>query len=196
MGIKDTTYASLFDKQDLPYVYRLAEEVRATHNQDLVNEFNNNLENKWNDHNPILEVGDKNIEILQVSKADDLVVTDGINWMINQILGTGVERWTFMGVGNSSTAPAIGNTILISELVPRVDMSLSGWREYAGSSLRFAGIFGETRASQTITEAAVFLGASGGFMLNRNMFSNNPITHTINANGYVISCVIEFVPVM
>ncbi len=192
--MKDTTYATLFDKKDLPYVYRLAEEVRATHNQDLVNNFNNNLEKKWNDHNPIIEIGNKDIEIEQISKADDLIVTVGINQCIDQILGASVLRWQIIGSGSGTTAVSAAQTSLVTQLF-LIDMSLLGWREYAGASLRFAGIFGESLATHTVNEAGIFR-SDGAVMLNRNMFSNNPITHTINLNGYVISCVIEFVPVM
>jgi len=195
MGIKDSCYASVFDKKDLPYVYRLAEEVRATHNQDLVTEFNNNLGKKWNDHNPIIEIGNKDIEIQQISKADDLVVTTGINQCIDQILGTSVLRWQFIFSGSGTTAPSIGQTALVTGLFS-VDMSLFGWREFAGTSLRFAAIFGESTTTHTVNEAGVFGPSPGFIMLNRNMFSNNPITHTVNTAGYLISCVIEFVPVM
>ena len=191
MGIKDYSYASLFDKKDLPYLYRLAEKVRATHNQDLVNDFNNNLERKWNDHNPIL--GD-NIEILQTSKADDLVVTTGINQCIDLILGTSIISWEYMYEGSGTTAPAIGQTALITPQF-LVSMILFGWREYAGTSLRFAGIFGESPITHTVNEAGVFI-AGLATMLNRNTYSYNPIIHTINTTAYVISSVVEFVPVV
>ena len=194
MGIKDITYASLFDKKDLPYLYRLVEEVRATHNQDLVNDFNNTLKKKWNDHNAYLQVSNKDIEILQVSKADDLVVTAGINFLIDQILGSTVVRWRYIWVGTGTTAPALAQTALTTPLFI-VDMSLYGWREYAGSTLRFAGLFLETAATHTATEVGVF-DNSGAVMLNRNMFSSNPIAHVVNQTGYVISSVVEFVPVM
>ncbi len=194
MGIKDTTYASLFDKKDLPYLYRLAEEVRATHNQYLVTEFNTTLEKKWNDHNPILEIGNKDIEILQVSKADDLVVTAGINWLIDQILGTTVIRWQYLVSGTGTTAPTISD-IGVTGLTT-VDMSLSGWREYAGSSLRFAAIFGESSAQGIVTECDIAHNGPPVTILNRNVFSNNSITHTVNVTGYVISSIVEFVPIM
>src|SRR6185503_12777217 len=188
--MKDICYASLFDKKDLPYVYRLAEEIRATHNQDLITEFNNTLDNKWNDHNHLLHVGNKDIEIQQVSKADDLVVTAGVNQCIDQILGSSTTRWQFMARGTGTTTPAAGNTTLVTESGSRIDMSSFGWREYASSSLRFAGIHGETIPTITINEFGVFTTSSAGIMLNRNVFSNFPLTHTINIDGIVLSCVV------
>jgi hypothetical protein len=194
--MKDVCYASLFDKKDLPYIYRLAEEIRTTHNQDLVNEFNNKLENKWNDHNHYLQIGNRDIEIQQVAKADDLVVTVGINQCIDQILGASTTRWQYMARGTGTTTPAAANTTLVTEVASRVDMSTSGWREYAGSSLRFAGIHGESIATITVNECGVFTAFTSGTMLNRNVFSNFPLTHTINIDGIVLSAVVEFVPVM
>jgi hypothetical protein len=194
MGIKDTAYASLFDKKDLPYIYRLAEEIRATHNQDLVNDFNNTLDKRWNDHNPILEIGNKNIELLDVSKTDDLVVTLGLQRLCDQILGTSVNRWRFIQCGTGTT-PATVSDVGFAGPIPIIDMTLSGWTEYAGTSLRFAAIGGESLVTATITEAGVFdTGTSQ--ILNRCMFSSFPITHTVNVNGFVISFVIEFVPIM
>jgi len=194
--MKDVCYASLFDKKDMPYIYRLAEEIRTTHNQDLVNEFNNKLEKKWNDHNHFLQIGNKDIEIQQVSKADDLVVTAGINQCIDQILGASTTRWQYMARGTGTTTPVAGNTTLVTESASRIDMSTSGWREYASSSLRFAGIHGESIPTITVNECGVFTTSAAGIMLNRNAFSNFPLTHTINIDGIVLSTVIEFVPVM
>jgi hypothetical protein len=192
---KDAVYASLFDKKDLPSLYKLAEKVRTTHDQSLVDNFNLKCQQKWNDHNPLL--GD-NIEFLQVSKADDLVVNGGIDLCIDQILGTSVVRWRYMARGTGITTPAATDTLLTTEVGNRLDMSLFGWREYASSSLRFAGIYGETFPSGTYTEVGIF--TTSGFntitMLNKVLFSNFPLTHTINITGFVISCIIEFVPVM
>lgn len=192
--IKDTTYAISFDKKDLPYLYQYAKKVRETHNQDLVNQFNLICDKKWNDHNNVRLNG---IEPLQVSKADDLVVSAGTTLLINQILGTSVTRWRHMAMGSGTTAVSAGQTALVTTAWG-VDMSISGWREYAGATLRFAGIFGETISTTVvITEAGVFTGALGtGTMLNRNMFSNAPFTYQVDLTGVVISSIIDFVPIV
>lgn len=192
--VKDYCYAASFDKKDMPSLYELAERVRTTHNQTLVDNFNIKCQRKADDHNPILEIGNKKIEFEQVSKADDLVVTAGVNQCIDLILGSSTSRWLNMTTGSGTTAPAAAQTNLVTPLF-LIDMSLFGWREYASSSLRFAGIFGEKITTHTVNEAGVF-SVSNLIMLNRNMFSNNPIIHTVNTSGYVISNVIEFVPVM
>jgi hypothetical protein len=190
--MKDVCYAALFDKRDLPSLYRYAAKVRTTHNQELVNDFNNKCEKKWNDHNPILD----GIEFLQVSKSEDLVVNVGINLFIDQILGLSVVTWDAIQIGTGVTTPGGNQTALTAVNGNGVLMSAGGWKENAGTSLRFGSIFGESRATVTVNEAGVFTSISGGTMLNRVMFANAPISHTINITGFVVSCIIEFVPVM
>ena len=193
--VKDVCYGSLFDKKDIPLLHKYAQKVRETHDQELVNNFNMMCEAKFNDKHPVLMVGDKEIEPIQVSKADDLVVTAGLDQSINQILGTSVVRWQYMAKGTGTTTPAAGNTALVTEVLPRVDMSLYGWREYAGASLRFAGIFGESVTGIVVRECGIFTTSTVGTMLNRNVFLP-PITHQQLGDGFVISCIIEFVPVV
>lgn len=193
--IKDIFYASLFRKEDVSTLYRLAEKVRSTHNQELVDDFNLKCQKKWDDHNPILEIGNQRVEFLQSSKADDLVVTAGINQSIDQILGTSLIYWQLMTCGTGTNAPAAGNVALQSGIGFTVDCLAFGWRENASSSLRFATIWGETLGTITINEAAVVT-ATGGVILNRDVFSNHPITHTVNDTVFVLSSVVEFVPVM
>jgi hypothetical protein len=194
--IKDTTYAAQFDKNDMATIYKLAEKIKTTHDQTLVDDFNLKCQKKVDDHLSRLEVGNQKIEFLQVSKADDLVVTVGISQCLDQIIGTSVTRWQYMARGTGTTTPAAGNTALAAESGTRVDMSIAGWREYASSSLRFAGIHGELTPTITINEAGVFTALSAGSMLNRNVFSNFPLSHIANFDGYVLSSIVEFVPVM
>lgn len=192
--IKDTAYAALFTKKDLPSLYELAERVRTTHDQTLVDDFNTKCQKKVDDHNPILEIGNQKIEFEQVAKANDLVVTPGLDQCIRQIQGTSTVRWQYMQTGSGTTQPDITQSSLVTPIFS-VDMSVVGWREYAGSTLRFAGIFGESVPTHTVNEAGVF-NTPFTIMLNRNMFSNNPIVHNVNYSGFVISNIIEFVPVM
>lgn len=192
--IKDYCYASQFDPKYSSLLYKLAEEVRLTHNQNLVDDFNNKCQQKWDDHNPILDNG---IEFLAVSKADDLVVNAGIDHCINQILGTSVVRWQWMAIGTGVTAPAASQTALVTPTSPTVDMSLYGWREYAGATLRFMAFLGEKWVNTTVNEAGIYTtNALTPPLLNRNMFSNAPIVHVAGKDAVVISEIVEFVPVV
>jgi hypothetical protein len=196
--VKDYAFAALFDKKNLPSLYKLAEKVRATHDTSLIDNYIRMCQQKVDDHNPILQVGNQNIEFIQVSKADDLVVTAGLDRCIDIILGISSTRWQYMGKGTSTGTPATSNSLLGAEVTPRVDMNIAGWREYDGMSLRFAGIFAETHATITVNECGVFTGSAINTtpMLNRNGFSTNALTHTINTSAFVLSSVIEFVPVV
>ncbi len=189
--IKDTTFASLFDKRDLPYLYKYAEKVRTTHNQRLVDDFNIKCQQKWDDHNPML--GD--VEFLQVSKSDDLVVTTGINRLIDQILGVSTVYWQYMGCGTGSTAPTAADTAMQTTIGFFIDCLIAGWRENAGTTLRFASIWGDSISTTTVNECGVFTPV-GSVMLNRNVFSNAPLVHTVNISAFVLSSIVEFVPMM
>jgi len=189
--IKDTALVGLFYKEDLPAIYRMAERVRETHNITLIDEFDSMLERKWNDKKSFSFV-----EPITVSKTDDLVVSAGTSLIIDQIVGNTLTRWSHMGVGNANFTPNIADNFLNSENLPRVDMSLFGWREPAATSLRMAGIFGESRPTETITEFGIFSAATAGTQLNHNNIAANPVAHTIGITGYIISSVVEFLPVM
>jgi hypothetical protein len=194
-GPKDTAYASLFAKEDIPSLLTMAEEVRATHNTSLVNEFNKKCQQKYDDHNPVLVLGNKNIEFLQVSKSDDLVVTAGTNQLIDQILGASTTRFQYMIASDSTTAVTLADTTFPGSGTT-TDMSTSGWREYASTTLFFCGIAGVSPSTFTIKSTGIMTGAGSGTLLNRNMFSNFPLVHTVNVTGYVISCILEFCPKM
>jgi hypothetical protein len=193
--VKDYAYVTLFDKKDLPTLYKLAEKIRATHDISLIDNYNRMCQQKVDDHNPILQVDNQNIEFLEVSKSDDLVVTAGLNQCIDIILGVSSTRWQYVAIGTGTTAVSAGQTTLVTQTGARIDMNTGGWREYAGVTLRFAGIFGEQHSNVDVKECGIFTASSGGIMLNRNMFSTNfPTTHAGKAT--VISSVIEFSPVV
>jgi len=172
-------------------MYRLAERIRLNHDGNLAVEFDNLSQKRYDDH----PANFHGVEFNQVEKSEDLVVTVGVNQIIDQILGVSTTRWQYLGRGIGTTAPTAADTILQTEVGLRLDMSVNGWREQAGATLRFAGIFGETYASGTHTEAGIFTALSAGIMLNRVMFSNNSMNFG-NTHASVISCIIEFVPIV
>lgn len=194
MGIKDTTFAASFDRKDLPSLYQLAERIRNTHSNELIDDFNLKCQQKVDDHKPVLEIGGQKVEFEQVAKADDLVVTAGINQCLDQILGVSVIRWQYVGIGTGSASVTAGQTALTTELLPRADMSINGWREPFSSCLKFAGIFGEN-SNAAINEAGIFTAATGGTMLNRNIFTNLVLS-TSFTKATMVSSVVEFVPVI
>jgi hypothetical protein len=204
--MKDKCYAALFDKKDMPLVSKFARKVRASmaydikhsleHEATLTDEFFSNCEKKWNDHNPTFEVDSKQIQFLQVSKADDLAVNSGIQQYLDLILGVSGSRYFYVGKGTSTVAPTAAQTALQAEVLPRVDTTYFGWREVAGVTLRFAGQFGESLPSITVNESGVFNATTAGIMFMRNMFSNDAINHTVNYTGFILASIIELVPTL
>jgi hypothetical protein len=191
--MKDTAYAVQFDKKDYPVLLEYARKVRETHDPKLIDNFNLVCQRLWDDHHNNISIN--GMELLDVSKSDDLVVSVGTTQLINQILGTSGVRWQYIGIGTGTTAVSSGQTALVAEALPRADMSTTGWREYAGATLRFAGIFGETFGSISLNECGIFTSSTGGTMLNRNMFSNQSLT-TVGTRALVISSIIDFVPIV
>jgi hypothetical protein len=193
--MKDTSYAVLFDKKDMPAISNYAKMVRQTHDPILVDNFNNTIEKIWNDHrNHGINGG---IEPWQVEKTDDLVVSVGAAQIIDQITGASTTRFSHVGYGNGgATAVTAAQTTLVAELGTRASMATNGWREYAGASLRFAGIFGESTSSVSLDEMGIFTAITGGIMLNRNSLSGAQLEHITNTSIFVISSIIEFVPIV
>lgn len=209
--MKDRCYALLFDKKDQQMLYDYAKKIRETHDQSLVDDFNNLAELRWNDHKDVSLNGSKPI---QGDKASDLVTSPGITQMINQFqqLAGGTTRWKYMGYGRllPPVAPATTSDPLIQPTAadttlqnepgppdhPRVDMTAEGWIEYTSTSLRFGAIFGEGRPDVGVAEAGIFTALTGGIMLNRNVFDNADIWHKQFVSVFVLSSIIEFVPVV
>jgi hypothetical protein len=102
------------------------------------------------------------------------------------------------GTDGGSTLPlATSNLSLGTESGSRIDMTLFGGSLAAGLTLRFAGIFGESAPTITVNECGVFTASSSGTMLNRTLFGSNfAIVRTVGTTGYVISSVVEFLPVV
>jgi hypothetical protein len=203
--MKDHCYAALFDKKDMPLMYKFARKVRQQmaydkkhkieHNAILTDEFLCNCEKKWNDHDPTFEVGNQQVQFLQVSKADDLAVDGGIQHYLNLILGVSSTRLQYVGKGTSTVAPVAGQTALQAEILPRVDIFQFGWSEVAGPSVRFAGLFGESVATITVNESGIFATPNAGAaMFTRNMFSNDPISHIVDYTGFMLASIVELVP--
>lgn len=205
MRPKDYAFASLFYNEDKPFLHKLARKIKASviqddnlgiiHNPILSDNYHDVCQKKWDDHHPVLEIGNKTIQIEETSKADDLMTNSGLDQIIKLIIGTSAVRFTWMGKGTGVTAPDVTQTALVTEVSPRIDMTTSaGWIDPGGKSIGFAGIWGETHATITVNEQAVFSASSGGIMFNRNMFSNRPLTKTVSKGPMVLSSVMEVVP--
>jgi len=206
MRPKDYAFATAFETKDRPLLYKLARMIKTSvtlddklgilHNPILSDNYHAACQKKWDDHhNSVLQIGNKTIQIVQTSKADDLVTNPGLDQCIDLMRGASSVRFIWMGKGTGLAAPLVSQTTLSSEIVPRLDMTtFAGWIDPGSKSLGFGAIFGETHQNMTVTEQAIFTASSGGIMLNRNMFSNLPLSHTVNVQPFVLSSVMEAIP--
>jgi hypothetical protein len=185
-GPKDEAYASLFTKEDIGSIQKL-----QNHDELMAATIA-----KWNDHNPVLKIGNHNVEFIQVSKAEDLPTFPGLIYCNKLAIGTVSNRWRYYGVGNDTREARPYQQRLFLETEPRADMTQApqGSATRSGNALRFIGIFPTTFSTITVRESGVFNVVSGytGQMLNRNVFASTPINHVVNVTAFTVACLLTF----
>jgi hypothetical protein len=196
MRPKDWAYGAEFDAKDSPYLHKMAKMIRETEDTRLIEEYYNKCERKYNDHTPVLNVGNKDIEFIQAVKSDDLAVNAGIDQYIRIALNTSSVRWRYIGYSyNFNAPPGVGDTLLFAaESWPRIDTSVNGWARVAGTKMMFGGVIGESVGVQSIWEMGVFNNSSGTTMLNHNVFVGMPLSRTIGRSVFILSSVYQTVP--
>jgi len=114
-----------------------------------------------------------NGEIVKTVK--NLVVTAGKNWVASRMNAASAGVMTHMAIGTGTTAAAVGQTALVTE-VARVALTTSGGSVSNNVLTYTATIPADTPnvtapATAAITEAAVLNAASSGTMLCRTVFT-------------------------
>lgn len=107
--------------------------------------------------------------LVEIRRKDNLIVSVGVDFICNAIgLSTGrPDVMSHIGVGQSATAPASGQTDLLSPLLRKA----ATYAHTAGqTSFTFTVTYGTGEATGAITEAGVFNAASAGIMLDRVTF--------------------------
>ena len=184
-GPKDEAYASLFTKEDIKLVQKITD----------IDDFMTKTIAKWNDHNPVLEVGNHKIEFIQVSKAEDLPTFPGLIHCNKLAFGASAVRWRYYGVGNDSREARPYQQQLFGEIFPRADMTSApqGSATRSGNALRFIGIFPASFPTITVKESAVTQAVSGtSVFLNRNVFASTPINHVVNVTAFTVASLLTF----
>lgn len=204
---RDWAYRAAFDRKDLPSLQEMARHIRETHDTDMIEDFNLRCEQKLTGQKAVLVNGS---EIEDVTKTEDLVLNLGLVQCINIIQGTSSLRWSYFGFSRNSgsSPPQVTNSTLDSSGGGPWFISLAsyGWQEPKGMKLFFGTITPQSTSDPnfsqgTIHEMGIFNGISGGTLLNRELFYNNPASRTLSADGqmykqvFMFSCVIEFCPV-
>ena len=109
-----------------------------------------------------------------VHQCDNLVVTAGKEWVANRFKNTlgGFTipgQMTHMGIGSGSTAAAVANTTLGTEL-NRIALTTAGGT-VSGATVQYDATWTSSSPAYAIEEAGIFTAASGGTMLARTVFA-------------------------
>jgi len=97
----------------------------------------------------------------------NLVVTVGKNFIASRMIGTTDDVMSHMAIGTSTTAAAVGQTALVTE-VGRVALS-SNVR--TNNAIAYVATFPAGTGTGAITEAGILNAASSGTLLCRTVFS-------------------------
>jgi hypothetical protein len=200
-GPKDTCWAANWGEKDQPLLekYSIKSAILGTENNPMVIEFFDQLERKWNDHLGVLEIDSKTFEIREIAKTKDIPTVQGLQQCCRMIITAALPPWRYHGVGNSTIEPRAYQQRLYGETEPRADMTVPAQGSFTrvNQSMRAIGIFPSSFPTITVNESAVFnnVTAYAGIMLNRQVFSAAPITHTVNVAPFTVATDINFASV-
>lgn len=100
-------------------------------------------------------------------RATNLVVTTGKNFTASRMVGTAANIMSHMAVGAGTTAAAVGDTALGSEL-GRVALTAGTATD---NVVTYTATFGAGTGTGAVTEAGIFNASSGGTLLCRVVFA-------------------------
>lgn len=132
-----------------------------------------------------------NKELIEYRKNHNVVVTAGRSWVLSRIMSQNPSTDTikFIAVGTSTTAPATGDTALVSEaqrdsIVTFITGGLASNPPFWQAQVTFA----TNEANTTLGEAALFDSSAAGTMLSRVTYATiNKTTSNTLAISYTIS---------
>lgn len=201
-GPKDTCWAANWGEKDESLLRKYFTKSENIKSSIMIIEFFHQLEQKWNDHRGILEIDGQKFEIIDLAKTEDLPTVQGLQYCCLQIVKAGLSKWQYHGVGNSTLEPRAYQQRLYGETTPRADMLAGGAQGSISApgnrSMLFTGIFAASFPTITVRESAVFTNSTGytsGIMLNRQVFSAYPITHTVSVAPFTVATKLDWTPV-
>lgn len=105
-----------------------------------------------------------------VQEVDNLVVTDGKEFVAKRMSGTTAGVMSDMAIGTGTTAAAASQAALVSESA-RVTLTGSPAGVVSGATVTYTATFPAGSGTAAITEAGIFNANSGGDMLCRTVFA-------------------------
>lgn len=184
-GPQEVAYASQYWADDEPKVRKMFLEGKGE-------EFNVMCRKRYDDHRL-----KSDIEIIHVSKTEDIPTYPGLSYCMQLIIGSQTNRFKFMIAGTDNSQARPYQQGLLGEVTPRVDITLPGNGSITAgtATLTYTGIFPASFPTAVIRESAISTASPGGIYLNRNMFSSLPINHTSGVLGFTLQSVFTFTAV-
>jgi hypothetical protein len=114
---------------------------------------------------------DENGNIKDERFVDNLVVTAGLGYITERMVGTGSVVMSHMAIGTGSTAPAAGNTALVTQNA-RVALTSTTrvLTTVANDSVQYVASFPAGTGTGALREAGIFNDPSAGTMLCRTVY--------------------------
>ena len=113
---------------------------------------------------------DQDMNLIEKRSFKNLVVTTGLEWITSRMASNSAAVMKYIAVGTDNTAPAAGQTALISELA-RVAVSPSGG-SVSGATVTYTAEFGPGVGTGTLQEAGIFQESSASTMLSRVIYTS------------------------
>lgn len=146
----------------------------------LVDEFENQLERKFNDQTTTLEP-------LEVNKQFDRVVATGMGRIAEFVVGESVEFFNHFAAGISISPVYASDTELVEEIA-RVSIDTQGYSTASGAVIKYGAYFPTNVQTAAVSEAGVFDSPEGGAMLFRTVYPlNKIINHTTSLTFFTLS---------
>ena len=114
-----------------------------------------------------LVLKDKNGNIKESREINNLVVTAGLTFICARMAAASANVMSHMALGSSTTAPAAGQTDLVSILGSREALDSTS---ASANTITYVSSFEAGEGTGAVTEAGIFNAASGSTMLCRTVF--------------------------
>lgn len=103
----------------------------------------------------------------QVLEKKNLIVNAGKNFLASAVINTSSSPFSYMAIGTGTTAAAVGDTALGSEVARSVFTSSS----IASNVVTLSTTYAAGTGTGALTEAGILNASSGGTLLSRVVFS-------------------------
>lgn len=118
-----------------------------------------------------LVLKDANGNVKEEREIRNLVVDDGLAYIISRMVGTSKSVMSHMGLGSSTTAAAAGQADLVALLGAREPIDSTTISGTANEKVVYECTFEAGDATGAVTEAGIFNAVTAGDMLCRTTFA-------------------------